>query len=183
MVAAHLDNGGVNLLHQDFGGAVGRHPAPIQDREFVAAFGLIHVVGGHENGRTTFDQVEQALPEFPPALRINRAGGFVQQQQRRPMQRGRRQRQPLTLAAAHRPRPLAAQLLEPVFLAGSGNAFPSLPTRQPVDLGDKSQVLIDREVVVEREALGHVPEAATDRLGFPGGVVPHDGYVALRRPQ
>ena len=69
----------------------------------MASFRFVHEVGGDEDRRALVGQFEQAVPEIPPALRVNRAGGFVQQQQPGFVERDGGQGQPLFLAAAQGP--------------------------------------------------------------------------------
>src|SRR5262249_52017105 len=77
---------------------------------------------------------------------------------------GGARRQPLLHAArpAARERAalaLAARELQPPLLASR----PPI-ARHPVDAGEEIEVLLDREVVVERELLGHVAELLPDVL-------------------
>ena len=87
-------------VHQLLRRAFPHHHAPVEKSEAVAAFRFVHEVGGDKDGRALVGQFEQAVPEIPPALRVHRAGGFVQQQQPRFVQRDGRQGQSLLLAAA-----------------------------------------------------------------------------------
>ena len=91
------------MVHQLLWRAFPHHYAPIEKSETVTSFRFVHEVGGDENRRALVGQFEQAVPEIPPALRVDRAGGFVQQQQPRFVQRDRGQGQPLFLAAAQGP--------------------------------------------------------------------------------
>ena len=93
-----------------------------EDGEAMAAFGLVHVVSRHQDGGAVVGELEQALPEIAAALRIDRAGGLVEQQQLGRVQRGRRERQALLLAAAHGAGALLAQRLEVVGGALLGDA-------------------------------------------------------------
>ena len=85
-----------------FGAPSADEAAAVEDREPVTALGLVHVVRRHEDRRAALDEPEQALPEIAAALRIDCAGGLVEQQQLGPMQRRGREREALALAAAHR---------------------------------------------------------------------------------
>src|SRR5262249_24932299 len=68
------------------------------------------------------------------------------------------------------------------------------PRRDPVeavDAGDEGQVLFDREIVIERELLGHVAGLALDRGGLAGEFQPENlaaaagirGQQAAQHPQ
>ena len=97
-----LDHVRRDLRHQLLRRALRDDAAAREDRQFVAALGLVHVVRRHQDRHAARHQREQALPEVAPALRIDGAGGLVEQQQFGFVQRRRRQRQPLALPAAQR---------------------------------------------------------------------------------
>jgi hypothetical protein len=61
------------------------------DRDLVAALGLVHEMGGHNNRGAAIDEVEKLLPEMPARFRVDRRGRLVQEQQLRFVQHGRRQ--------------------------------------------------------------------------------------------
>ncbi len=100
---------GVHGVHEIARRPFGHQPPLGEDGEAVAALGFIHVVRGHENGGALLGELEQAIPEVAAALRIHRAGGLVEQQQFRRVQRGRGQRQALLLSATHGAGALVAQ--------------------------------------------------------------------------
>ena len=91
----------VDLAHQPLGRARRDQPPAVEDREPVAALGLVHVVGRDEDRRAALDQPEQALPEVAPALRIDGAGRLVEEQELGLVQ-GRAR--PARAAGAGRPR-------------------------------------------------------------------------------
>ena len=84
-----------NVGHQSLRRALRDDPAAREDRELVAALGFVHVVRRHEDRHAARDQLEQALPEVAATLRIDRAGGLVEQQQFGLVQRRCREREPL----------------------------------------------------------------------------------------
>ncbi len=69
------------VLHEFVRPAVGDEPAVIEDREAMAALGLVHVMRRHEDRRAGVDEIEQRIPELAARLRIDRAGRLVEQQQ------------------------------------------------------------------------------------------------------
>ena len=85
------------------------HRHLIENRQPVAAFGLVHVVRRHQDGGTGVDQLKQGFPEIPPCLWIDSTGRLVQEQQFRLVQRRGSQCQALPLATAER----AGKLLRP----------------------------------------------------------------------
>jgi hypothetical protein len=83
-IALELDHAGRDVVHQVVPGAPSRDEAPaIEDRQLVAALRLIHEMGRDEHGGAVALQLEQQVPEVAPALRIDRAGRLVQDQQAR----------------------------------------------------------------------------------------------------
>ena len=151
--------------HEGARRAFGHHAAFRDDGEAVTAFGLVHVMSGYQDRRAAFGELEQPLPEIAPALRIDRAGRFIEQQQFGRVQRGRGQRQALLLSAAHGPGALRTQLLEIVGSALLGDARFHVPF-QPVQIGHEAQVLVGGEVFPQREFLRHVAQPAPDGFGI-----------------
>ena len=47
----------------------------------MAAFGLVHVMGGDEHGDALGGKVVDLVPELTPRLGIDAGGGLVEQQQ------------------------------------------------------------------------------------------------------
>ncbi len=126
-------------------------------------------------------ELEQPFPEIAAALRIDRAGRFVEQQELGRVQRGGGQRQALLLPAAHGAGALRAQLLEIVGGALFGDARLHV-TFEPVQIGHEAQVLVGGEVFPQREFLRHVAEPAPDGLGvFHDGESEHFGVAVARQ--
>ena len=119
-----------------------------------------------------------SLPEIAAGLGIDARRRFVEQQQARRVQRAARERQALLPAARQRSRELLCALRR-------GRAARASPRPPPcagdtlVDPCDEIEVLLDRQVVVEAEALRHVPDFALDRLGLLPQVVAEAGPAAL----
>ena len=80
---------------------------------------------------------EQALPEIAAALRIDRAGRLVEQQQLGRVQRGRGQREALLLAAAHGARALLAQIARGCRWRAAAAMRASHVAFEPVEVGDE----------------------------------------------
>src|SRR5207249_12224491 len=55
--------------------------------------------------------------------------------------------------------------------------------RHAVDAAEEVNVLLDREVIVERELLRHVPDVAANGLGVARDVVSADSGAAARRAE
>ncbi|KAG0767052.1 hypothetical protein G6F22_017715 [Rhizopus arrhizus] len=82
------------------------------------------------------------------------------------MHHGAGQGQALLLAAAERAGQLRLPVLQPILLQQCIDALPRLRARQVLDGGKELQVLTHRQVFVQRKALGHVADAAAQRLGL-----------------
>ena len=140
--------------------------APLgEDGEAVAALGFVHVVSRHQDGRAGVGELEQALPEIAAALRIDGAGGLVEQQQLGRVQRRRRERQALLLAAAHGAGALLAQAFRGCRWRAAARCAPATSPVEAVQIRDELQVLVGGEVLPQRELLRHVAEPAADGLG------------------
>ena len=59
-----------------------------QSESLVAALCFVHVMGGDQNSGTFIHQTEEGRPEITSTPGGHGAGGFVQEQQFRPMQGG-----------------------------------------------------------------------------------------------
>ena len=79
--AFDLEDVGVDARHELARRALGHQPAFGQDGQAMAALGLVHVVRRDQDGGALIGELEQALPEIAAALRIDGAGGLVEQQQ------------------------------------------------------------------------------------------------------
>ena len=86
------------------------HPAAEDERQPMAALGLVHVVGGHHDGRALGGDRVDPLPELAPADRVDAGRGLVEEQQRRLVDGRAGQGQPLLPAARQGPGELLAAL-------------------------------------------------------------------------
>ena len=73
----------------------------------MAAFGLVHVMGGDQHGEAAFGEPVDFVPKIAPRLGIDAGGGFVEQQQRGVGQGAGAERETLLPAA----RKLAGELI------------------------------------------------------------------------
>ena len=88
------------------------------ERQPVAALGLVHVVRGHEHGRALVRDAVDLIPELAPADRVDARGRLVEEQQRRLVDRRAGQRDALLPAARER----AGDLVAPIAQARSAPA-------------------------------------------------------------
>ncbi len=170
-----------NSLHVS-GRAAREHFAEGDIRDLMAAFGLVHVMRGDEDGEAAGGELVNLAPEIAPRFRIDAGGRLVEQQQTGVRQRAGAEREALL--------PAAGQLAGDLFLA----AFETKPRdhrlgrggrpRDAIDAGDEFEILAHREIVVEAEALRHVADAGLDLGGIGADVVTETGAAAfVRREQ
>src|SRR5690606_12868469 len=81
-------------------------------------------------------------------------------------------------AARQRPGELLPTLTEARELEDGLDARAPAPARHAVDARVEVEVLLDGQVLVQAEALGHVADALLDALGLAHDVVPHDAAAA-----
>src|SRR5690606_9614421 len=138
--------------------AVEQRPAE-DESEPMATFGLVHVVGRHQDGRALSGDAVDLLPKLAAADRVHTGRGLVEEQERRVVHGGARERYPLLPASRER----AADLIAPLGQAGllDRRFDPALALAAPdaVDARVEDEVFADRQILVQAEALGHVAAA------------------------
>ena len=162
-------------------GALHHQPPAGEIHHALAAFRLVHVVGGHQHGHAVGGHLVDHVPELAPRLGIDAGGRFVEQQQARPMQHAGGQRHALLPAA----RQLLRQLIGAI---GQADAFQHLGNGTPavadlVEPRDELQVLGNRQVAIEAEALRHVADLQPDARRVAQQVHAETGAAAAIRAQ
>ena len=176
------DEGAEPRLLDDLLGGAARDDGAVGDvDDAVAALGLVHVVGGDEHGQPVLGEAVDLVPELAPRLRIDAGGRLVEEQQPRLVHDAGGEREPLLPAAGERAGELvlAARQAEAVERLVDGLA----EVRQRIEPRDELEVLADRQILVEGEALRHVADLALDRLGLALDVVAEAGPLAGGRPE
>ena len=107
----------------------------------MAALGLVHVVGGHQDRGAGVGKLEQLFPEIAARFRIDRAGRLVEEQQLGLVDHRAGQRQALLLAAAHRAGQLLLPVLEVVLREQLVDALPRLRLGDVLHRGEELEVL------------------------------------------
>ena len=162
-------------------GAFGEQVAVDDEREAMAAFGLVHVVRGDQERQSLPGELMNLLPEFAAGLGVHAGGGLVEQQQSRLVDHARRQGQPLLPAAGE----MAGELVAPVRQAEPFEALAHGPSAvlHGVHPRDEVEVLRDAQVLPEAEPLRHVADVAFDRLALADDVVAQARAAAVVGPQ
>src|SRR5258708_3540026 len=134
--------------------ALGKNTAGAQQSQPLAPLGLIHDVARDDDGGAAGGKLAELLPDLGAQLRVDAHRRLVQDQQPWLVDDGAGQRAPRPHTATERghdavpPRGQIDQLerrLDTVVVA-------------PVERGEKAQVLLHREVGVQRRLLGHVAD-------------------------
>ena len=157
------------LRHQLSRRATGQQAAGCDVGQAVAALGFIHVVGRHQHGDASRRERMDLFPEAAPRLRIDARGWFVEQQHARLVQHAGGECNALLPAA----REIAGELC---CALGKAKALqrridPFAPPVHAIHARDEVEVLVDRQVFVEAEALCHVADFALDKCSLAHDVV------------
>ena len=88
----------LQLLHRAERG----EPAGLDDRDAVAVLGFVQVVRGHQHGHAGPGEVVDQPPELAARQRIDAAGGLVEEHDRRLVEDGAAEREPLAPAGRQR---------------------------------------------------------------------------------
>ena len=186
LFAAALDgNNRADLVGERTIGRAARQQLAIGNvRDLMAALRLVHVVGGDEHGGSLVGQAGDEVPELPPRQRVDAGGRLGEDEEGRPVEEGHGHGQALLPAAGEGP----GQRLRLPAQAGAldhlAQARLAPGAGEPVHAGEEAQVLAHGEVLVEREALGHVAGLALNRLRLAREVeAEHLAMAAVRSQQ
>ena len=137
----------------------------MDQRDAMAALGLVEIVRRDEDGDALLRQRVDQPPELPPRQRIDAAGRLVEEEDRRLVQDGAAERQALAPAAREIARERRFAAGQAGHLEDEARGAPrAAPAIEAVDAAEEADVLIDGQQLVEREALRHVADALLDRL-------------------
>ena len=169
-------------MRNDFvGRALDEQLAEIDVGEPMTALGFVHVMRAHEHGDAFGREFVDVLPEVAARLGIHPRSRLVKQQQLRRMQHARGEREPLLPAARQRAGELAAPRGEPEPIERRGDC--SATIRDVVHPRNEGKVFLDRQVLVQAEALRHVTDFPLDRRRFAAKIEAKARAVAFVRRQ
>ena len=134
-----------------------------------AALGFVHVVGGNQRREAVGRHVVDEVPELASRLDVDAGGRLVEQQQARLVEHAGGEREALFPAARQLAGELAAPILELHALDDRLDRSPAVLHLE--DAGDEIEILEDREVVVQTEALRHIADFAADFVRLANDVV------------
>ena len=164
---------------------VDRHDlARVDDRDPVAALGLVHVVGREEHRRLlAAAELVDVVPDVEAGLRVEPDRRFVEEQHSRRVQETARDLEAALHSAREELHELILAIREPDHLEQRRHARLDLVARHAVHHRVESQVLGGGQVVVERDLLEHEPDARSDAVALGGHVVAGDAGAAAARAQ
>ena len=165
------------------GRADGGECTRMDQRHAMAALGLVQVVGGDQDRDARLGEVVDEAPELPARQRIDPAGRFVEEEDRRLVENRTPEREPLPPAAGEIAGQRGFAALE------AGHLDDELPARldpvagQAVNASPEPDVLVDGQQLVEREPLRHVADPLFDALGVGRDIDAADERGARGGPQ
>ena len=136
-----------------------------QEAEPGAALGFVEIGGGDDDGDALAAQPVENAPEVAPRHRIDAGGRLVEQQDFGRVDE--RAGEPELLLHAARQLPGAA-LAEGRHAGGAEQprrALVAVASLDAEEVGEEFDVLVDRQVLVEPEALRHVADVRARELG------------------
>jgi hypothetical protein len=156
----------------------------VEEADARGVLGLVHVRRRHDDGQAAVVQLVQHLPELAARQRIDAGGRLVEQQQIRLGDERGRQRQLLLHAAGERAGETPAKRAQADHVEQPRRPSIGLVARHAVQVAAQTHVLVDREILVEAEALRHQTERAggarhrSRRRGEHAGDQPEEGGLA-----
>ena len=165
VIGAHLEHAAALRGLHPARRSLGHQLAGDHESQPIALLGLFEIVRGDEDRRAVVGELVDHRPEGAARNRVHAGGRLVQKQHARLVHDGRAEGHALLPATGQTSRELSALALEAGELEHPALARLADLARHLVDAREKVEVLVDREVVVERELLGHVAELLADVLG------------------
>ena len=154
---------------EDLGAGPGRHDPPlVEEREARGVLGLVHVGGRNDDREPLVVERVQDLPELAARNGVDARRRFVEEEKVRARQERRDERELLLHAAGEGAGEAGPESIEPDAGKKVLRARRGLVRRNGVEAGPERQVLVHREILVEREALGHESEGDVVAVGAAG---------------
>ena len=145
--------------------------------------GLVHVMGGDEQGHAHAGEFKEQIPQFAARHRVDASRRFIEKQHAGFVHQRARHRQPLPPAAGEQTRATAQIRFEmrqrDQFVAPLRQRRSTQAIEPPV----KHEVFVHGQLVVERKFLGHIADERFDAVGFARHVITGDGGPTLSRLQ
>src|SRR5580658_1075929 len=130
--------------------------AAVNERQAMAILGLIHVVRSDENGLAGFGEIVDQVPKRAARNGVYTGRGLVQKQDGRLMQNGAAQSQALLPASRQQAGGRLAAFLQVRHAQHVLLALRAPLLRHTINAAEKIDVLLDGQIVIQRELLRHV---------------------------
>ena len=183
LAGADLPDRAVHQPLDLLGRAAGQQLPLVDQGQAVAPLGFVQVGGGDEDRDPLPQQLVKDPPEVAARDGVHAVGRLVEEQDLRRVDQGAGQAELLL----HPPGEIARQtLLEGREVAEGQQAVDLLlapAARDAVDVGIEVDVLHDRQVAIEAEALAHVADRLLEGLGLAHDVMAGDPGIAAGRLQ
>ena len=169
-------------LADDLVDRAGRQHTPVGDvADAVAALGFVHVMGRDQHGEAARREPVDLVPELAPGLRVDASGRLVEKEEPRLVHDAGGEREALLPAARQLPSELMAARGEAEIGEGLRDRLPA--RLEIVEAGDEEEILLDRQVLVEREPLRHVADLLLDAAALADDVIAEHGSLARVRSE
>ncbi len=156
--------------------------AVVHDDQAVAQLlRLVHVVRGEDERDAALLEVEQAVPDDVPCLRVEPGGGLVEYQDVRVVDEAPGDREAALHAAGQRLYLVIGPLGELHEVEQLGGALVDQLARQAEVAAVDEQVLPDRQLVVQRVFLRHDAESRPDRNPVAHRIAAQNGKLTICR--
>src|SRR5437773_2401452 len=155
---------------QGCGRSLGHDVAMVDDAKPIGEpVGFLHVLGRQEDCHALLVETADVLPHSCPVLRIESRRRLVEEQHLRMRNEGHREIEALPHPARVRPGAAVRGVLQVNRLQQLRNSLLSFPLREMVQRALEAQVLSARELVIDSDLLGRIP----NDLAYGGGILVH----------
>ena len=168
--------------------AFGHQFAGHHEAEAIALLGFFQIVRGHEDRGAHIGKLVDHAPERAARERIDAGGGLVEKKDARLVHDRGAECDALFPAAGQAAGDLIAPCPSSPENASTQRFFSSSSfSRHAIDAGEEFEVLLDGEIVIQRELLGHVADALANAFGAEAArsrrPVPSSPVEGSSRPQ
>ena len=145
----------------------------------IAALRFIHVMGCDEKRHPLGGEPKEQVPELAPGDRIDPRGGFIEKQHGGLVHERTGHGKSLPPAAGKQP----GALVDVRFQMGDRDHFVAtlsqLATAQAIEFPGKDQILVSRQLIIERKLLRHVTDHVLDRFRVAHDIMAADACGAV----
>src|SRR3954451_20438163 len=160
-----------DLVLELVGGALGDHPAVVDDHDVVGEqVRLVEVLRSEEKRRPTRDEVFDHLPHVSASAGVQAGRRLIEEEHWRVSDERAGEVEPTSHPSGVPARDAAAGVVEPKLLEQLAGPLLAAPTAEVVQAADHDQVLEAGEILVDRGVLTGDPDVAAHSLWIGGDV-------------